>query len=351
MGIKNLNKFLKKHCNNIYEEINLSEYKYKKVAIDISLYLCKYKIIAGANWLSSFINLISCLRRNEIHCIFIYDNGCPPEKEEEKKKRQQTQENLDHKIYILEEALSKYYNTGEIEPVLLELYNKNINKENNKRLLVKNKFDINIVESKIEKIKSQRLNLNSQDYEITKELFNILNVPWMVASLEAETTCVDLCKRGIVDAVLSEDSDVIAYGCPLFLCKINTMKDTCIEIKYEEVLESLELSSESMLDFCIMCGTDYNKNIPKIGPENAYKYILKYNNIENIQLNTNLDITILNHRRTRDIFLNYEKKDIDKINYCGKPDFNMLEKFVFKHNLRINLEFLVGSFQNNIEFE
>ena len=52
----------------------------KKIAIDISLYMCKYKAIYGDNWLYAFLKLISSLRKNEIHCVFIYDNGAPPEK-------------------------------------------------------------------------------------------------------------------------------------------------------------------------------------------------------------------------------------------------------------------------------
>lgn len=347
MGIKNLNKFLKKHCIEVFEEIHISKYAYKKVAIDISLYLCKFKIISGDRWLGQFINLISCLRRNEIHCIFIYDNGAPPEKLNERNERAKSREKIQDKIYILEEALSKYYRTGEIDPELLELYNKN-SKGSNKRLLSKRqKFNIEIVEDKIKKMKSYMLNLTPKDFELTKKLFDILNVPWLVAPLEAETMCADLCKRGLIDAVLSEDTDVIAYGCPFFLCKINSSKDTCVEIKYEQILTSLNLNSNSMLDFCIMCGTDYNKNIPKIGPENAYKYIMKYGDIDGIGMNTELNINILNHERSRELFLDYEQYEIEKIKYCGIPDFELLTRFVFKYNIKIDIEGLKSSFQNN----
>ena len=35
MGIHNLNKLLRKHCPDIFETIHLSEYAYKKVAVDV----------------------------------------------------------------------------------------------------------------------------------------------------------------------------------------------------------------------------------------------------------------------------------------------------------------------------
>ena len=80
MGISCLHKFLRKNCPEVYQEIHLSKYAFKKIAIDISLYLFKYKTIFGDRWISAFINLVSCMRRNNIHCVFIYDTGSPPEK-------------------------------------------------------------------------------------------------------------------------------------------------------------------------------------------------------------------------------------------------------------------------------
>ena len=71
MGIKQLNKFLRNNCPDIFEQVHISEYSYKKVSVDVSLYLCKFKSIAGDRWLSMFLNLVACLRKNEVHCVMI----------------------------------------------------------------------------------------------------------------------------------------------------------------------------------------------------------------------------------------------------------------------------------------
>ena len=84
MGIHNLNKFLRTKCPHVFKDIHISEFAYKKVAIDITLFLCKFKAVCGEKWVSAFINLVSSLRRNEIHCVFIFDNGAPIEKTTEK---------------------------------------------------------------------------------------------------------------------------------------------------------------------------------------------------------------------------------------------------------------------------
>jgi 5'-3' exonuclease len=353
MGIHSLNKFLRNNCPDIYEEIHISEYSFKKVAIDISLYLCKFKTVCGDRWLSAFINLIACLRKNEVHCSFIYDTGAPPEKDAERKERSAQRAKLEERVYKLEEAMEKFHLSGEIDQVLIDLYTRR--KKKGPPRLMKRKIDevdMGFVEGAVTKMRGQILNIKPEDFRKTKELFDILKVPYFDAPLEAETTCADLCKRGFVDAVLSEDTDVMAYACPIFLSKIKTSDGTCTRINYAEMLASLELKSEEFLDLCIMCGCDYNKNIFRVGPEKAYKYIQKYSSIEGIAANTKLDISILNHVRGRELFRDYEKVAC-KIKYCGTPDFKKLEEFLFKNNVRCSIEGLKKSFvhQTTIVFE
>lgn len=346
MGIKLLNKFLRNNCPDIFEQVHISEYSYKKVSVDVSLYLCKFKSIAGDRWLSMFLNLIACLRKNEVHCVMIYDNGAPPEKTAERKERAAQRAKVEERVYKLEEAIEKYHLTCEVDPLLVSFYQKKKKASDiHKRLLGKEDttVDMNFVIAEVEKMRSNILEINPGDFELTKKLFDILNVPYYDAPLEAETMCADLCKRNIVDAVLSEDTDVLAYGAPIFLSKINTYDGTCIRIKYTELLEQLDLVDREFLDLCIMCGTDYNKNIFRVGPEKAYKYIQKHSSIEEISMNTTVDVTILNHVRGRELFREYAQKDIN-VPYCGSPDFQQLSEFIFKHNIKCSMEGLKKCF-------
>ena len=204
--------------------------------------------------------------------------------------------------------------------------------------------DMKFVEEAVIKMRSHILEISAEDFLLTKELFKILKVPYFNAPLEAETFASDLCKRGLVDAVLSEDTDVLAYAAPVFLSKINTTQGTCIRIKYDKLLSALELKCDEFLDLCIMCGTDYNKNIFRVGPEKAYKYIQKHSTIEEIaQANPNLDVTVLNHVRGRYLFRQYETLNI-KIPYCGSPEFQKLTEFIFKHNIKYSIEGIKASF-------
>lgn len=348
MGIKSLTKFLRDNYPDVFELIHISEYAFKKIAIDTSLYLCNYKALYGEEgWIAAFIKLVATLRENDIHCVFIYDTGFPPEKEAERKERMEARAKQEEKVSRLEDAIDKYRDSGEIEECLFEIQDKKVGVKN--LLSKKRTIDIDNIEFIVKKMRRQLFTITKQDFEITRNIFDILKVPYIYAPMEAETTAADFCIRGLVDAVLSEDSDVLAYGAPMFLTKFNSADGTCLRIKYPDLLEKMSFDSNQFLDFCIMCGTDYNKNIPKIASKKALKLIEQFKSIENIADNTMLDISILNHKRTRELFRDYTKPTI-VIPFCGEPDFNSLQVFICKKNIRINVDNLRKAFVREIVF-
>ena len=360
MGIKNLNTFLRDICPDIFVPCHLSQFAYKKIAIDISLYMHKYKAVCGDRWLSAFINLISSLRRNELHCVFIFDGKAPIEKDREHVKRKESREKQESKCNQLEEALDLYNQNSTISQCLLDLSKRRRSPPSyHKRLLSKSNkssskdIDIEWLTNKLEQLRNQLYKITSEDFELVKTLFSILNVPFYTAPHEAEKFCAKLCIDGMVDAVLSEDTDIIAYGSPVFLSKIDTSAATCVSIQNSRVLEELKLDKNQFVDFCIMLGTDYNDNIPKVGNKTAYKYMLKYGGIDELSKESKIDISILNHIRVRELFTDFteEVQVINTMNipYCFSPNFEKLEKFVIKQKISINIEKLRQDFtQNNL---
>ena len=124
MGIKNLNNFLRKNCTVVYEDKHISDYSYKIIAIDISLYLCKFKSVCGSRWISAFVNLVVCLRNNNIHFVFVYDTGSPVEKEAERKKRRDDRDKNRERINTIKSSLEEYRKTGAISDILRDICKK-----------------------------------------------------------------------------------------------------------------------------------------------------------------------------------------------------------------------------------
>ena len=356
MGIKsNFNKLLKDNCDeDLFETMHLSQFRYKRIAIDISLYTHKFKAIRGQFWIQMFVDMVACLRRNDIHCVFIFDGKAPVEKEMERSKRKDDRDKIKDRLTHLEFDLDCYYRTGEISDRLTELYNNRKQKDAPpKRLITASKqVDMKWVEFKIEQIRNQLYDVSAKDFEKAKELFTILNVPYYTAPFEAEKTCSKLCIDGRVDAVLSEDTDVLAYGCPVFLSKLDIGKETVVCVKHADCIEQMELSSSQFLDLCIMCGTDYNANIPKVGSKTAFKLLREHGSIEDIAIQTNHDVSVLNHTRSRELFTVFEPDNISYVPYCGSPNFGKLNEFVAKNNIRVSFHTLKQDFmKNDLVFE
>lgn len=351
MGLKSgWNNFLRDTCPEVFEEIHISEYGFKKVAIDISLYMHKFKAVCGERWLSAFINLISSLRRNEIHCVFIFDGKAPPEKKGEQDRRRTDRKKMEKQLCELEQAFKEYQKTGVIEKILSDLYSRR-RSPSHVRLLGKKAgrgVDMEWVEKKLEQRRNQLYDIGPDDFEKAKVLFGILKVPFYTAPWEAEKMCSKLCIDGKVDAVLSEDTDVMAYAAPVFLTKFDSSKDTCVRIQNNALMEGLELDAKQLLDLCIMCGTDYNPNIPRVGSKTAYKHILKHGSLDQITEKTNIDTSMLNYKRVIQLFTEFENYGLESIPFCGQPDFEKLQQFIIKYNVQVNIEKLYKDFIHNV---
>lgn len=336
MGIKsNYSKFIKQIAGeDIFKEIHISDFALKKVAIDTSLYLYKFKAVMGDRWISGFLNLIKCMTNNQVHCVFIFDGKAPIEKESEQEQRKSNKRKLQEDISDLESSLAEYYNSGIIC-------------ENLKRVKMSgDDFNPKEVEERIAKKQSQVIDIEPLDFEHLKNIMNIMGTPFYTAPAEAEKFCSKLCLDGVVDAVLSDDTDIIAYACPLSLSKLNTLTGICRCVNHDDLIIELDLTEEQFIEHCIMCGTDYNKNIPKIGSVTAYKMIKKYGTIDGIRDELKIDVSMLNHGVVRKLFREFEKYDINEIPYCKSPDFDELQRFVNKNNLPVNVSYLTSVFNN-----
>lgn len=334
MGIKNFHQFMKKRAPNAYKNVHLSEYQGKSVAIDISGLIYKYKILNKERWLDSFVILILKLRKNLIHPIFIFDGQAPKAKDNEKTKRSQQRKILSEKIFNLRESLDSYYSSGEINETLVH----EMKRIDGPPALGKT-IGINVsqLENRYSQIESQIVKWSEEDVCNLHKIFDYLNIPYTVSPSEAETLCASFALNGKVSAVVSNDSDVCVYGVKKFLYEINGMNEMCVEIDTQEILQSLELTHEEFVDFCIMCGCDYNDNIPNVGPVNAYKLIKQYHSIDNLPKEYPIDI--LNHNESRSLFSTRYQTETTVIWEEPSPK-NIIElyNFLTLKNSRIKIE-------------
>ena len=122
------------------------------------------------------------------------------------------------------------------------------------------------------------------------DILNELEVEFYVAPYEADAQMSYMVKQGIADFAISEDSDLVAYGCPRIMMKMDHM-GSCKEFNYDDFkefeaksaeekktgIESLQaLDQEQFMFACAMAGCEYLPNIDRVGLKVALKHFGKH---------------------------------------------------------------------------
>lgn len=122
-----------------------------------------------------------------------------------------------------------------------------------------------------------------------------------MAPYEADAQLAYLEKINYVDMVMTEDSDLLAYGCQTVLFKFET-EGFLDEISLKNIKECTTynfkgFSADSFLIFCILCGCDYFK-LDRCGTKKAYqiarerrdyKEIISFLKITNLNMTENVE--------------------------------------------------------------
>ena len=121
--------------------------------------------------------------------------------------------------------------------------------------------------------------------ELMEELKH-LAVEYVVAPYEADAQLVYLEKKGIIEGILSEDSDLLVFGAKRLLTKLDQYGD-CVEINRADFSACREISlvgwtDEEFRRMAILSGCDYLGNITGMGLKNAYRLVRKFKTAEKI---------------------------------------------------------------------
>ncbi|OHT16064.1 XPG N-terminal domain containing protein [Tritrichomonas foetus] len=117
--------------------------------------------------------------------------------------------------------------------------------------------------------------------DVLYPLFNRLrrqNVEFIVAPYEADAQLAYLAYNKIVDLVITDDSDLIVYQCPLTLFKLDR-DGNCQSLLREDlnkIPDLAALSQKMLIESCVLAGCDYLPSIPRMGIRTAIKRMISY---------------------------------------------------------------------------
>ncbi|XP_041491360.1 exonuclease 1 isoform X2 [Microtus oregoni] len=247
MGIQGLLQFIKEAS----EPINVKKYKGQAVAVDTYCWLhkgaiaCAEKLAKGEptdRYVGFCMKFVNMLLSHGVKPILVFD-GCtlPSKKEVERSRRERRQSNLLKGKQLLREG-----KVSEARDCFTR--------------------SVNITHAMAHKvIKAARA----------------LGVDCLVAPYEADAQLAYLNKTGIVQAVITEDSDLLAFGCKKVVLKMDHFGNG-LEVDQARLGMCKQLgdvfTEEKFRYMCILSGCDYLSSLRGIGLAKACKVLRLANN-------------------------------------------------------------------------
>ena len=179
--------------------------------------------------------------------------------------------------------------------------------------------------------------INSEILEDGRRLILAMGLPVIQAPSEGEAQAASMCARGEVELVGSQDYDSLLFGAPQVvrnlaitgkrkLPKKNIYVDVEPEIiNLEEGLGRLGISRKQLVEIGIMCGTDYNSGLSRVGPKTALKLIREKKDLESILAEQ--EEKIENFAQIREFFLHPDVTDDYEIK-MKKPRVDEIVSFL-----------------------
>lgn len=120
----------------------------------------------------------------------------------------------------------------------------------------------------VTKAEARTIKPQREHYDAVREHLTRMGAECVVAPTEAEKECAFMCAEGAVDVVLTNDTDALPFGAPLTLFQFG--RPNAYLVRLDRLLAELRMDLTLFRHFCIMCGCDFVKRVPGVGPAKAF---------------------------------------------------------------------------------
>lgn len=107
-------------------------------------------------------------------------------------------------------------------------------------------------------------------------LLRLFGIPYITAPMEAEAQCAELVHLGLVDGIVTDDSDIFLFGgTRVYKNMFNSNK--FVECYLSDDLEKeLSLSRDQLISIAHLLGSDYTEGLSGIGPVTAVEILSEF---------------------------------------------------------------------------
>jgi DNA excision repair protein ERCC-5 len=117
-----------------------------------------------------------------------------------------------------------------------------------------------------------------------QQLLALFGLPYITAPMEAEAQCAELVKLGLVDGIVTDDSDVFLFG------GTRIYKNVFNQAKFVECYLTSDLESEfgltrqRLISIAQLLGSDYTEGLIGIGPVTALEILSEFDDLASFKV-------------------------------------------------------------------
>ncbi|KAH9797548.1 exonuclease 1 [Citrus sinensis] len=152
---------------------------------------------------------------------------------------------------------------------------------------------------------------------IAHELIQVLkqqNVSYIVAPYEADAQMTFLAVSKQVEAVITEDSDLIPFGCSRIIFKMDKfgqgVEFQCSMLQKNKDLSFGGFTKQMLLEMCILSGCDYLQSLPGMGLKRAHALISKFKSYDK-EVSDNSHLVVGQNSHLKNFKPESERKKLD----------------------------------------
>ncbi|KAH9813530.1 PIN domain-like protein [Melampsora americana] len=138
-------------------------------------------------------------------------------------------------------------------------------------------------DAEVNRLKDQRVkdrrdadDVNLQMSKDIQSMLRLFGIPYVISPMEAEAQCAELLKKGLVDGIITDDSDVFLFG-GTRVYKNMFNQNKFVECYLMNDLEKeLGLSRQRLIQLAYLLGSDYTEGLAGVGPVTAMEILNEF---------------------------------------------------------------------------
>ncbi|KZT73017.1 PIN domain-like protein [Daedalea quercina L-15889] len=139
------------------------------------------------------------------------------------------------------------------------------------------------IDDEIRELHQQRKAAMRDSEDVTQQMISqimimlrLFGIPYITAPMEAEAQCAELVTLGLVDGIITDDSDVFLFGGLRVLKNMFNQSKTVECFLLSDLERELGLDRDKLIRLAYLLGSDYTDGLPGVGPVVAMELLKEF---------------------------------------------------------------------------